>query len=92
MQHGHACKYDRLLLHAHIDLVLVHDCKLAMDERVLYRCNLRFLGSNHLNSFLGDLDICCASIVGYIWIGLSYTVVTDLTALHNDKHSVHLVL
>lgn len=28
---GHACKYDTLLLHIHIDLALRHGCKLAID-------------------------------------------------------------
>lgn len=63
-----------------------------MDELVVYRCNLRFQGSNHLDSFLGDLDICHASSFATMCIGLSNTEVTDLTALHNDKYSVHLVL
>lgn len=83
MQHGHACKYDTLLLHAHIDLVLVHDCKLAMDERVLYRCNLRSYGYNCLISFVVGPDICHPFIAEYD---------LDRPQLHNDEHSVHLIL
>lgn len=56
----------------------------------MYRCNLRFQGSNHLNSWVVLISVVLP-LLAMIWIGLSYTVVVDLTALHNDEHSVHLI-